>query len=150
MKTEKEIFEHYKKRLTETAEATTPQKMRFIVIEYLCSLPNIDPYKMASELQKEGYSIIFDDSAISRAENKAKENKLAKYGKPRDSIGKCYVDMWYGDKKGESTKIDITFYPNDSKYRGNIYIGQKIVGDYTATSSQALEKAFPHLVFNWG
>ena len=65
---------------------------------------------------------------------------------------KVYIDMWYDNwgKFDDITKIDITFYPNDGKYRGNIYVGQKIVGDYTATSSQALEKAFPQLVFNWG
>ena len=150
MRTQKEIFEHYKKRLTDTAEATTPQKLRFNVIEYICYFPNINPYKMAAELRKEGYTIIFDDSSISRAENKAKENKLNRYGKATPNTGKCSIDMWYGDQKSEATKIDIAFFPNDSKYRGNIYIGQKIVGDYTATSSQALEKAFPHLVFNWG
>ena len=152
MRTKQEIFEHCKKRLKGTAEATTPQKLRFIVIEYLCYFPNIDPYKMAAELRKEGYTIIFDNSSISRAENKAKENKLNRYGKETPNTGKCYIDMWYDNwgKFDEITKIDITFYPNDSKYRGNIYVGQKIVGDYTATSSQAIEKAFPHLVFNWG
>ena len=33
------------------------------------------------------------------------------------------IDMWYGDEKESADKIDITFYPNDGEYRGNIYKG---------------------------
>lgn len=40
------------------------------------------------------------------------------------------IDMWYGNSHKEADKIDISFYPNDGKYRGNIYINGKIVGDY--------------------
>ena len=36
---------------------------------------------------------------------------------------KLHVDMWYGDEKESADKIDITFYPNDGEYRGNIYKG---------------------------
>ena len=53
------------------------------------------------------------------------------------------IDMWYGDSHKEADKIDITFYPNDGKYRGNIYIGGKIVGDYICNDSVELEKNFP-------
>ena len=60
------------------------------------------------------------------------------------------VDMWYGDLASDAEKIDITFYPNECRYRGNIYKGGRIVGDYWATSSTALEKRFSQLVFNWG
>lgn len=60
------------------------------------------------------------------------------------------IDMWYGDLASEAEKIDISFYPNEGRYRGNIYKGGRIVGDYWATCSTALEKRFPHLVFNWG
>ena len=57
------------------------------------------------------------------------------------------VDMWYGDNHKEADKIDITFYPNDGEYRGNIYKNGKIVGDYTCNVSQELEKNFPQLIF---
>lgn len=58
------------------------------------------------------------------------------------------IDMWYGDNHKEADKIDITFYPNDGEYRGNIYIGGKIVGDYTCNDFLKLEKSFPQLTFN--
>lgn len=60
------------------------------------------------------------------------------------------IEMWYGDLASEADKIDIAFYPNECRYRGNIYKGSKIIGDYYATDSVKLEKAFPQLVFNWG
>lgn len=28
------------------------------------------------------------------------------------------IDMWYGDKKEDADKIDISFYPGDGEYRG--------------------------------
>lgn len=59
------------------------------------------------------------------------------------------IDMWYGDNHKEADKIDITFYPNNGLYRGNIYINGKIVGDYTCSDSVELEKNFPQLTFNW-
>lgn len=60
------------------------------------------------------------------------------------------IDMWYDDTPGEADKIDIQFYPNEARYRGNIYKNGKMVGDYWATNSTAIEKRFPQLVFNWG
>lgn len=59
------------------------------------------------------------------------------------------IDMWYGDDHEEADKIDISFYPNDWEYRGNIYINGKIVGDYTCNDSLELERAFTQLTFNW-
>lgn len=59
------------------------------------------------------------------------------------------IDMWYGDDHKKADKIDISFYPNGGEYRGNIYIGGKIVGDYTCNDSLELEKAFSKLTFNW-
>lgn len=58
------------------------------------------------------------------------------------------IDMWYKDSQKEVDKIDITFYPNDGQYRGNIYKQGRIVGDYVCTDSLGLEKAFPQLNFN--
>lgn len=59
------------------------------------------------------------------------------------------IDMWYGDDYKKADKINIAFYPNGGQYRGNIYIGKKIVGDYVCNDSLELKKAFPQLNFNW-
>lgn len=59
------------------------------------------------------------------------------------------IDMWYKDDLEKVDKIDITFYPNDGEYRGNIYIKGKTVGDYVCNSSIELEKTFSNLDFNW-
>ena len=40
------------------------------------------------------------------------------------------IDMWYGDNQKRADKIDITFYPNDGEYRGNIYKNEKMIGQY--------------------
>ena len=62
---------------------------------------------------------------------------------------KVNIDMWYNDNIEKVTSINISFYDNSGEYRGNIYINNKIVGDYTAKDSIELEKAFPQLTFNW-
>ena len=36
-------------------------------------------------------------------------------------MAKINIDMWYGDKKKDADKIDISFYPNYGEYRGNIW-----------------------------
>lgn len=59
------------------------------------------------------------------------------------------IDMWYGDDHKQTDKIDITFYPNEGKYRGNIYKDGKYISDYVCTDCLELEKSFPQLVFNW-
>ena len=59
------------------------------------------------------------------------------------------IDMWYGDKHTDADKIDITFYPNEGKYRGNIYKDGKAIGDYVCNDSVELEKKFSWLQFNW-
>ncbi len=59
------------------------------------------------------------------------------------------IDMWYGDGHEKADKIDVTFYPNDGVYRGNIYKDGKIVGDYTCNDCLELEKNFSQLTFNW-
>ena len=52
------------------------------------------------------------------------------------------IDMWYGDDHKEADKIDVSFYPNDGEYRGNIYKNGKTIGDYTSNNSVELEKSF--------
>ena len=59
------------------------------------------------------------------------------------------IDMWYGDKVEEVERLDFTFYPNAGEYRGNLYIGFQMVGDYVCNDSVELENAFPQLHFNW-
>lgn len=59
------------------------------------------------------------------------------------------IDMWYGNKPTEADKVDVTFYPNEGEYRGNIYKDGKIIGDYACNDSIELEKDFEQLHFNW-
>lgn len=70
-------FQFTKKRLI-TEGLTTANSIRFNVIEYLCSFPSIDPVEMAASLQNAGYTILFDDAAISAKENAANKNKVNK------------------------------------------------------------------------
>ena len=53
------------------------------------------------------------------------------------------IDFWYNDKFEDITGVDCTFYPNAGEYRGNIYKGVEIIGDYTAKDSAEIETAFP-------
>lgn len=62
-------------------------------------------------------------------------------------MGKINIDMWYGDKKEDADKIDISFYPNDGKYQGNIWKDGRMIGDYACNDSVALGKIFPQLKF---
>ena len=64
-------------------------------------------------------------------------------------IGMINIDMWYGDDHKQADKIDITFYPNDGEYRGNIYKNGKMIGDYVCDDSIELENSFLQLTFNW-
>lgn len=68
------IFNFYKKDLEKLSKDNN--SVRFICIEYVCSFPEIDPYKMAAVLSAEGIKIIYDDSSISKAENQKKERKV--------------------------------------------------------------------------
>lgn len=70
------VFNIYKKDLEKLSQEHN--FLRFICIEYVCSFPGIDPYKMAATLSAEGVKIVFDDSSISAAENKKKERKVKK------------------------------------------------------------------------
>jgi len=46
------------------------------------------------------------------------------------------TDFWYHYSDADKiNRVDWTFYPNDGLYRGNLYIGDKIVGDYTTDDS---------------
>lgn len=57
------------------------------------------------------------------------------------------LDMWYGDKLEDVTQVDVMFTDLDCVYRGNIYIGKNVVGDFKAKTLQEVEKRFPQLEF---
>lgn len=59
------------------------------------------------------------------------------------------IDMWYGYDHKDADKIDISFYPNDGEYRGNIYKNGKTIGSYICNDSIELKKNFLQLTFNW-
>ena len=75
---EKEIrmFNLYKKDLEKLGEENGYIRMN--VIEYVCSFPKINPYKMAKALKTSGYNVVFDDSSISTEENEKKRRKVEK------------------------------------------------------------------------
>lgn len=64
-------------------------------------------------------------------------------------MAKIMIDMWYEDKKEDADKIDISFYPNDGEYRGNIWKDGRMIGDYVCADSVDLENLFPQLKFAW-
>ena len=73
------IFQHYKNRLINEVRYTSGnEKIRFNVIEYLCSFPKINPFVMGASITNEGITILFDDSSISREENRRKERQVNK------------------------------------------------------------------------
>jgi hypothetical protein len=57
------------------------------------------------------------------------------------------IDMWYGDKPQDATRIDCWFSDCDCVYRGNIWIENEIVGDYWTQNSVEIEKEFPFFSF---
>lgn len=71
------IFNLYKKDLEKLGKEHG--QIRMICIEYVCSFPKINPFKMAKVLKNSGYNVVFDDSAISKAENEKKRRKVEKF-----------------------------------------------------------------------
>lgn len=70
------MFNIYKKDLEKLGKENGYIRMN--VIEYVCSFPKINPFEMAKALQNDGYTILFDDSSISIAENEKKRRKVEK------------------------------------------------------------------------
>lgn len=68
------IFNFYKKDLEILGKEN--RQIRMICIEYVCSFPKINPFEMAKALKNSGYSVVFDDSSISKEENERKDKKL--------------------------------------------------------------------------
>lgn len=56
--------------------------------------------------------------------------------------GKLICDFWYGNTMRECDNVDCFWSDCDCVYRGNFYIGGKMVGDYTAVALQAIKTAW--------
>ena len=57
------------------------------------------------------------------------------------------IDFWYNNTKEDITGASCSFYPNDGEYRGNIYNGNKMIGDYFSDDSVEIEKYFRKIGF---
>ena len=73
---EKRMFEFYKNDLERLGEEMGQVRMN--VIEYVCSFPKIDPYKMAASIVSDGFKVVFNDSSISQKENERKRKTVEK------------------------------------------------------------------------
>lgn len=73
---EKRMFEFYKNDLEKIGEEIGQVRMN--VIEYVCSFPKINPYKMAASIVFDGFKVVFDDSSISQKENERKRKTVEK------------------------------------------------------------------------
>ena len=67
------LFNFYKRRLLALAGG---EPLRWVCVQYLCSFPGLSPYDMGAELMAEGVEIIYDDTAITRAENAAERRRV--------------------------------------------------------------------------
>lgn len=73
------MFNYYKNDLKDTANRTRKAEiLRFNAIEYVCSFPKINPFEMAASLVNDGFTILYDDSSITTAENRRKEKQVKK------------------------------------------------------------------------
>lgn len=52
------------------------------------------------------------------------------------------VDLWYGDKLSDADSFDFSWSDIDCVYRGNIFIGDMPIGDFTAKSIQFMDDAW--------
>ena len=53
-------------------------------------------------------------------------------------------DFWYSDSKKDIAFVNVTFYPNEGLYRGNLFnSNKKAIGDFTSDDSVEIEKHFP-------
>lgn len=73
---EKRMFIFYKSNLEKLGKEVGSVRMN--VVEYVCSFPEIDPYKMAAAIVSDGFEVLFDDSSISRRENERKRKAVEK------------------------------------------------------------------------
>lgn len=74
---ENRIFDFYKNDLMKLHKHY--EQIRFNVIQYVCSFPKINPFKMAYILMKENYNVVFDDSSITKRENEKLKKQVLNY-----------------------------------------------------------------------
>jgi len=57
------------------------------------------------------------------------------------------IDYWYKSGREARKEIafaNVSFYPNEGIYRGNVFNSdKKIIGDFTANDSVEIERRFP-------
>ena len=91
------IFEHSKNKLAETKD--TYNRVRFIVIEYVCRWPRINPYLMAAYLISDGLNIVYDDTSIFQEANMIKKRKVDRIAKRGyfngEGVGSIYIPIKY-------------------------------------------------------
>lgn len=78
------IFEHSKNELAKTKDAYN--RVRFIVIEYVCRWHLFNPYLMAADLISNGLNIVYDDTSISQEANMIKKKKVDKIAKRKQKM----------------------------------------------------------------
>lgn len=59
------------------------------------------------------------------------------------------LDFWYNDKITDVTKITFAFYDCDCVYRGNMFINDKCIGDFSTSDSLEIERTFSQFAFNY-
>lgn len=77
------LFDFYKRRLLALAGG---EPLRWVCVQYLCSFPGLSPYDMGAELMAEGVEIIYDDTAITRAENAAERRRVQRAYAAREGV----------------------------------------------------------------
>ena len=65
----------YKRDLLALADGGS-KPLRWVCVRYKMSFCGLDPYDMGAELMAEGVEIIYDDTAISRADNAAERRRV--------------------------------------------------------------------------
>lgn len=78
------LFGFYKRRLLALADG---KPLRWVCVQYLCYFPGLSPYDMGAELMAEGVEIIYDDAAISRADNAAERRRVQRAYAAREGRG---------------------------------------------------------------
>lgn len=56
------------------------------------------------------------------------------------------IDMWYEIPFSDATKFDCFWSDVDCVYRGNIYQGNRMIGDYTASTLQEFERKWEKII----
>lgn len=77
------IFSHYKRRLLALADG---KPLRWVCVQYLCGFPGLSPYDMGAELMAEGVKLIYNNTAVSRAVNRAEQQKVQRACTARENV----------------------------------------------------------------